>query len=91
MLDAAMNPFAPNMSYVGLQPQNLAHLYQTQGRTEPNDPDVTPMEEAARMVMRFVKEAETSPARSQAVNRWMEADKMVEGRHWEAEMRTLPS
>lgn len=52
------------------------------GRTEPTNPEMTPADERASMVMKFYEESKSSKTRSEALMMWQEADQLFRGRQW---------
>ncbi len=52
------------------------------GRTEPTNPEMTPADDRASMVMKFYEESKSSKTRSEALMMWKEADHLFRDRQW---------
>ena len=60
------------------------------GMIDRDQPDDTPMDEAVRMVMKFKQMAEDSAIRKKGTTYWEQADRLVNGDHWQVTKDEFP-
>ena len=59
------------------------------GKIDRDQPDYVPQSEIVELVMKFKKEAEEDEDRVKAVEWWKEADRLIDGNHWEGRTKDM--
>lgn len=81
MLGQSAVSSSPNLP-PGFIPMTPEEWLVRQGNMQGTNPDETPADERVSLVQKFKSDSESSVCRQDYYRMWMDADRLVEGRHW---------